>query len=75
MTDKEKRREGARKADRRYRPTESEILEMIASANRQYAEYVRIAELADLSDPEAIIEPEYAWDNPIGFVVSAQPDG
>ena len=55
----------------RARPNESEVFQLLAEATQQYEEYIRIAELADLSDQEEEFRiSDYDWDHPIGLVVS-----
>lgn len=55
----------------RVRPNESEEIQLLAEASQQYKEYIRIAELADLSDQEEEFRfSNYNWDGPIGLVVT-----
>ena len=39
---------------------------------RQYEEFMRLADLADISDKGELSQPRYAWGNPIGLVVTGQ---
>ena len=52
------------------RPSEAEVSQLLEEAAQQYEECMRLADLADISEfPEASY-PKYAWDNPIGLVVT-----
>ena len=53
----------------RTRPSEAEVIQLLQEAARQYEEYMRLADLADISAEDEIIYPRYAWDNPIGLIV------
>ncbi len=59
----------------RTRPTEEEVTRLLQEAARQYEEYIRIANLADISDEEECFSPKYAWDNPLGFAVVEPKSG
>lgn len=52
------------------RLSEAEISQLLGEATRQYEEYIRLADLADLSDSVETSQPKYDWDNPIGIVVT-----
>ncbi len=51
-------------------PSEVEVSQLLQKAAEQYEECMRLADLADVSDPSEDFQPRYAWDNPIGFVVA-----
>ena len=53
----------------RIRPSEAEVLQLLQQTVQQYEECMRLADLADISEPAKTIAPRYAWDNPIGLVV------
>lgn len=50
--------------------SEDEIFRLIENAKQQYEEFMRLADLADLTDAEEVIQPKYAWDNPLGFDIA-----
>ncbi len=52
------------------RLSEAEVSQLLQEATQQYEEYMRLADLADITKTSEEIEPKYAWDNPIGLVVS-----
>ena len=52
------------------RPSEAEISQLLQEAAQQYEECMRLADLADISEFPEASHPRYAWDNPIGLVVS-----
>ena len=52
------------------RPSETEVSHLLQEAAQQYEECMRLADLADISDFPEANHPKYAWDNPIGLVVS-----
>ena len=54
----------------RIRPSETEIAQLFQKAAEQYEECMRLADLADISDQGEVYHPRYAWDNPIGLVVT-----
>ena len=54
----------------RIRPSETEVAQLLQHAAEQYEESMRIADLADVSDQGETSQPRYAWDNPIGLVVT-----
>ena len=51
------------------RPSEAEVARLFQEAAQQYEDYMRLADLADISAEDEISHPRYAWDNPIGLVV------
>ena len=53
-------------------PSEVEIIMLFEEAARQYEECMHLADLADLSEPDEVSHPKYAWDNPIGLVITGQ---
>ena len=55
-------------------PSETEVVQLLQQAAQQYKECMRLADLADISDSGEISHIRYAWDNPIGLVVTAQPN-
>lgn len=62
----------------RLKPSDTEVIELLDQARRQYEEVMRLADLADLPDPTAAppeTQPAYSWDNPIGYVVTGRSDG
>ena len=54
------------------RLSEVEVAQLLKEAERQYEECMRVADLADISETDEIIQPRYAWDNPLGLVVDGQ---
>ena len=53
-----------------FRPSEAEISQLIQETAQQYEESMRVADLADISEMTETSRPRYAWDNPIGLVVT-----
>ena len=51
----------------RQRPIDAEILQLLQEASQQYEECMRLADLADISEPAEDWSSRYAWDNPIGL--------
>ena len=68
MTDTEHSSD-SRTSQNRTRPGEAEISLLLQQAAQQYKEYIRLADLADVSEVGGTSHPRYAWDNPIGLVV------
>ena len=54
------------------RLSEVEVAQLLQKARQQYEEYKRLAALADISEPSEVLHPRYAWDNPLGLVVTGQ---
>ena len=54
----------------RIQPSETEVSQLLQKAAEQYEECMRLADLADISDRREVSHPRYAWDNPIGLVVT-----
>lgn len=52
------------------KPSETEVAQLIQEALQQYEECMRLADLSDIYDSPEITNPRYAWDNPIGLVVT-----
>ena len=50
--------------------SDAELISVIEKSARQYEESIRIADLTDLTDFQAGIEPTYNWDTPIGIVIT-----
>ncbi len=50
--------------------SDAEVTQLIQESARQYEEYIRIAEVADLTDEGEPYRPRYAWDNPIGLEIT-----
>ena len=50
--------------------TESEIVQLIQESARLYEEGIQISDLAGLVDLPEESQPRYAWDTPIGLVVT-----
>ena len=69
MIDTEDSRD-SRTSQTRTRPSEAEVSQLLRQAARQYEECMRLADLADISEAGDVCYPRYAWDNPIGLVVS-----
>ena len=69
MTGREKARD-SRAVERRPRLREAEISKLLQEATQKYEECMRLADLADVSDGARRRYPRYAWDNPIGLVVT-----
>ena len=53
-----------------FRPSEAEVARLLQETVQQYEECMRLADLADVSEIAEVSEPRYAWDNPIGLVVT-----
>lgn len=66
MTDTQDSRDGARQ----IRPSDAEVAQLLQRTSQQYEQSIRLADLADLSDLPAAGQPRYAWDNPVGLVVT-----
>lgn len=43
---------------------------MLREAKQQYEEYMRITDLADITERTEVKTPRYSWDNPIGIAVT-----
>ena len=56
----------------RTRPSEVEVARLLQEAEQQYEEYMRLRDLADISETGELSHPRYAWDNPLGLVVGGQ---
>ncbi|MCY4289234.1 MAG: hypothetical protein OXC63_11635 [Aestuariivita sp.] len=59
---------------KRFRPSEIEIFQLIEKAKQQYEESMRLADLAsisDIMDTDEVVQPRYAWDNPIGLTMTS----
>ena len=52
--------------------SETEVSDLLQKAAQQYEEYMRIADLADITNQDEPRHPRYGWDNPIGLVVTGQ---
>ena len=52
------------------RPSEAEVSQLLRETEQLYRECMRIADLADITERAEASYPEYAWDNPIGLVVT-----
>ena len=52
------------------RPSKAEVSQMLREAKQQYKEYMRIADLADITERTEVKTPRYSWDNPIGLVAT-----
>ena len=52
------------------RPSEAEVSQLLQEAAQKYEECMRLADLADISEMGEVSHPRYAWDNPIGLVVT-----
>ncbi len=64
--------DGKQAPDVRIRPSEAEITQLLQDAARQYEEYMTLADLADIPEDAASGRPRYAWDNPIGPVLTGR---
>jgi len=53
------------------RLSEAEVAQLLQEALQQYEEYMRLADLADISAEGKAIYPRYAWDNSIGLTVAS----
>ena len=69
MTGAEDSRE-SRSSSPQTRPGEAEVSQLLQEAAQQYEECMRLADLADISETGEVSHPRYAWDNPIGLVVT-----
>ncbi len=56
------------------RPSEAETLQILQEATALYEEYIRLADLASIPDISEVKPQKYAWDNPIGLVVTRGTD-
>ena len=54
--------------------SETEVSHLLQQAAQQYEEYMRISDSADITDQDEPRHPRYDWDNPIGLVVTGQPN-
>ena len=59
-------------SDARVSPTDDEVVKLLQETAQQYAECMRVADLADLSEINEAEPPRYAWDNPIGLVLAGE---
>lgn len=73
MTNTEDSRE-SRISQSRTGSSDAEVVQLLQEAARQYEEYMRLADLADISGIREDSHPRYAWDNPIGLVVTGRQD-
>lgn len=65
----------ARAPQTRTQPSEVEVSQLLQEAAQQYEECMRVADLADIAERgEVNNHPRYAWDNPIGLVVTERPN-
>ena len=55
---------------RQTHPSEVKVSQLLQEAAQQYEECMRLADLADISEAPEASHPKYAWDNPIGLVVT-----
>ena len=62
----------SRGGDSHIRPSDAEVARMLQQAAQQYEQSIQLAELADLSDLPVASQPRYAWDNPVGLVVTGR---
>jgi hypothetical protein len=69
MTGTEDSRE-SRSSSPQTRPGEAEVSQLLQEAAQQYEECMRLADLANISETGEVSYPRYAWDNPIGLVVT-----
>ena len=69
MTGTEDSRE-SRSSSPQTRPSEAEVSQLLQEVAQQYEECMRLADLADISETGEVTHPRYAWDNPIGLVVT-----
>ena len=69
MTDKENLK-NVSDPEVRIQPSETEVAQLIEEARQQYEEYMRLADFADIFYQNETSRPKYAWDNPIGLVVT-----
>lgn len=72
MTDAEHSRGLDASDDGRLRPSEAEVARLLQETVQQYEECMRLADLADISEIAEVNQPKYAWDNPIGLVVTGR---
>lgn len=64
----------ARVPQARTQPSEVEVSQLLQEAAQQYEECMRVADLADIAERGEVSYPRYAWDNPIGLVVTERPN-
>ena len=69
MTGKEASRD-SRTSQIQTHPSETEVPELLQEAASQYEEYMRLADLADISESGEVRYPRYSWDNPVGLVLT-----
>lgn len=72
MSDKEALPD-SRSSQAKIQPSETEVAQLFKEAAQQYEEYMRLAGLADTAAQRELSQPRYAWDNPIGLVVTLEP--
>lgn len=60
----------SRSSQIRTHPSEAEVFQLLQEAEEQFKECMRLADLADISERGLVSYPRYAWDNPIGLVVT-----
>lgn len=56
--------------DCQCRPSDAEVAELLQKTERLYEESMRVANLTDVSQDIKDPQPRYAWDDPIGLVVT-----
>lgn len=70
MTEAKKAR-GSSASDDRIRPSEAEIVQLLQDSVQQYEECMLLADSSDILEDTELIPARYAWDNPIGLVVTS----
>ena len=71
MSDKENIPD-SRSSQAKIQPSETEVTQLLKEAAQQYEECMRLADLADIAAQGELSQPRYAWDNPIGLVVTGR---
>ena len=60
----------SRSSQAKIQPSETEVAQLLKEAVQQYEDCMRLADLADIAAQGELSHPRYAWDNPIGLVVT-----
>lgn len=62
----------SRSPQAKLQPSEAEVAQLLREAAQQYEDCMRLADLADNAAQSELSSPRYAWDNPIGLVVTGR---
>ncbi len=50
--------------------SDADVVQLLDKAAKQYEEYLSIVKVTDYPEPEEVFQPRYAWDNPMGLVIT-----